>query len=137
MWELLSYSGVVREGFIEEALNKISEDPGQEHHQGKEALAATTKRAKADLRYAVMLARQKDTPRGKRLSHKEEDLLRRLQDGSLKKKVNLCVLELGRGRLHGEGPNDFLDIGTNRDHSSVARVLDGERSMASTDRFVQ
>ena len=85
----------------------------------------------------MMLARQKDRPRGKRLSPKDKDLLSRLHDGSLKKKVNLCVLEMGRGRLHGEGPNDFLDIGTNRDRSSVARVLDGERSMASTDRFVQ
>ena len=137
MWELLSYKGVVREDFIEEALNKMSEDPGKEHHQGKGSLAATAKQAKADLRYAVMLARKKETLHGKWLSDKDEDLLRRLQDGSLKKKVNLCVLELGRGRLHGEGPNDFLDIGTNRDHSSVARVLDGERSMASTDRFVQ
>ena len=71
------------------------------------------------------------------LSRYNQAFLDRLRDGTLKRKVNECVLEQGRGRLRGETPDDFVDIGTNRDRSVVARILDGPRSQPSTDRFKQ
>ena len=65
----------------------------------------------------------------------QKALLEKLRDGTLKRKVNDCVLEQGRGRLRGETPDDDVDIGTNRDRSVVARILDSGRTQPSIDRF--
>ena len=46
-----------------------------------------------------------------------------------------CVLEEGRGRLHGDDPDDYLDIGANQEFSFVCRVLDGPQNRPRTDRF--
>ena len=62
-------------------------------------------------------------------------MLQDLRDGSLQATANRCVWEQGRGRLRGEHPGEDEDIGTNRNYSVVAQVLDGPRKRRCTDRF--
>ena len=142
LWELLSYTGYFSEDFLQKALENIKDSSpalARDDAEGSQKAKKEAKQAKDDLRYANQL--QKMTEKNKEaywsFSRDNQGLLEQLRDGTLKRKVNLCVMELGRGRLRGDNPDDFVDIGTNRDRSVVARILDGARSQPSTDRFKQ
>ena len=142
LWELLSYTGLFSEDFFKRAFENLKDSGpalARADAEPSQRVKKKAKQAKDDLRYANML--QKLTQYNKEaywsFSRDNQGLLEQLRDGTLKRKVNQCVMELGRGRLRGDNPDDFDDIGTNRDRSVVARILDGARSQPSTGSFKQ
>ena len=90
-----------------------------------------------DLRYGKMLQRREKTCPDlvDTLQAWERRLLQETKDGTLKRKVNTAVMASGRGRLRGDNDDDYVDIGTNRERSVVARILDGQRPLPDTSRF--
>ena len=140
MWELLSYAGRVTEEDVR-SLADVCKQRKRESEtdvgQCDQVKKRRAQKAKDALRRAKSLQRRLDQ---KKLQLKhchgyDRQLLRDLQDGSLLATANHCVLEQGRGRLRGSHPGDYVDIGTNREFSAVARVLDGPQSRPCTDRF--
>ena len=67
------------------------------------------------------------------LAEDHRRILEETKDGSLRRKVNRAVFDLGRGRLHGESEDDYCDIGCNR--GVVRKLLDGEMAAPDTSRF--
>ena len=141
MWELLSYRGRISEEMVSGIFAALEarrregpySDPGQCDPEQK----GRTQKAKDELRYAKSLQRRIT---GKQLHwHQcnpyERYLLDKLANGGLRTTANECVLALGRGRLHGEGAGDYMDIGTNQGLSVVATVLDGPQPQPCADRF--
>ena len=57
------------------------------------------------------------------------------EDDLLRKRVNMLVLKLGRGRIRGKNQEDYADLGTQRERDSVANYLDGLRERPGTQRF--
>ena len=100
-------------------------------------LAKRARKLKEDLRYGKTLQHREQKRPGlaDSLEGWEQRLLREAKDGSLKRKVNTAVLAIGRGRLRGDNDDDYVDIGTNRERSVVARILDGQRPLPETSRF--
>ena len=141
MWDILSYRGNISEVMMTRLFADLEahrgeaqgSDPGRCDPDKK--LAA--QKAKDALRYARYLQRRIDHNQlhWHMCNPYERNLLEKLADGSLKATANNCVLEQGRGRLRGADPDDYVDIGTNRDFSFVARVLDGPQPQPCTDRF--
>ena len=141
MWELLSYAGRVTEGDVRSLADVCKQrkresettDVGQ-CDQDKKRRA---QKAKDALRRARSLQRRLDHNQlqWKHCHPCDRQLLRELADGSLLATANKRVLEQGRGRLHGDDPDDYLDIGANQEISMVSEMLDGEQPLPSLERF--
>ena len=140
MWELLSYKGRVTEddarrlADVCEQRKRESETAVGEWCQVKKRRAQEAKYA---LRRAMSLQRRLEQKKVhiKHCHGYDRQLLRDLDDGSLLRTANHCVMEQGRGRLRGSRPGDYVDIGTNQECSVVAEVLDGPRKRPCTDRY--
>ena len=141
MWDILSYQGTISEVMLTRLFADLEahrgeaqgSDPGRCDPDKKWA----AQKAKDALRYARYLQRRIDQNRLERhaCNRYERNLLEKFADGSLTATANHCVLEQGRGRLRGPDPDDYVDIGTNREFSFVTRVLDGPQRRPCTDRF--
>ena len=143
MWEILSYQGTIDEvvltGFFERLAALCNEaqgsDPGRCDPEKKRAAQI----AKDKLRYAKHLQKRIDwkTLQLEHCCKQHREMLRELREGVLRENANRCVLEQGRGRLRGSAPDDFLDIGPNKEFSFVSSVLDGPYKPPCIDRFRQ
>ena len=69
------------------------------------------------------------------MTEKEKQIYTETEDDVLRKRVNTLVLKLGRGRVRGKNPEDYVDVGTQRERDSVANYLDGPRERPDTQRF--
>ena len=140
MWQLLSYKGHVTETDIREVADLCKKrkcESGTDVGQCDPEKKWRAQNAKRALRRGKALQRrleQGKVQKEKWHSH-ERKMLQDLRDGSLQATANRCVWEQGRGRLRGEHPGEDEDIGTNRNYSVVAHVLDGPRKRRCTDRF--
>ena len=140
MWNLLSWLGSVSEEDVSAILDEANQRNRDAEHTDIGQCDADKKRrateAKARLRFVASLERRlKDGYKETALSKSGKRLLQRLRNGSLKREANKCVLAQGRGRLHGDAPGDYLDIGANQDISVVAARMDGPRPQPCIDRF--
>ena len=140
MWELLSYAGRVTEEDVRSLADlckqckRESETAVGEWYQVKKRRA---QKAKAALRRAKSLQRRREQNK-EHIKHSygyKRQLLGELRNDVLRVTANHCVLEQGRGRLHGDDPDDYLDIGTNQEFSAVVEVLDGPQTRPCTARF--
>ena len=140
MWQLLSYKGCVTEEDVR-SLADVCKQRKRESEtdvgQCDQVKKRRAQKAKDALRRAKSLQRRLEQKKlhRKHLDWYERKLLRDLEDGSLLATANHCVREQGRGRLHGDDPNDYLDIGTNQEFSAVVEVLDDPQTRPCTDRF--
>ena len=143
MWEILSYQGTIDEvvltSFFERLAASCNEaqgsDPGRCDPEKKRAAQI----AKDNFRYARHLQRRIiwNTLQVEQCSKQHRKLLRELREDVLRIKANQRVLEQGRGRLRGSAPDDYEDIGPNKQFSSVSSVLDGPYKPPCIDRFRQ
>ena len=135
-WQLLSFWGDFTPEFLAQALEP-QQSPGDDqlNTETEAELAIRGSRAKADLRHGNMLKRRElwDKNLWYKLSWWERDLLKEAKDGTLKRKCNSAVRDLGRGRLRGDDSDDYLDIGKNE--GVVNLILDGKRRRVDTSRF--
>ena len=141
MWEILSYQGTIDEVMLTRLFAELQADRGEAQGSDPGRCDPEKKRAaliaKDALRYARHLQRRIDQKalQWKHLHPCDRQLLRELADGSLLATANKRVLEQGRGRLRGDDPDDYLDIGTNQEISMVSEMLDGEQPLPSLERF--
>ena len=135
MWELLSYAGELSEEIVRNVFELLAETGAAQEPSWRTKRAA--KRAKAEWRYAKMLDKilQKDQSAWWSFSTYKRRLWQQLKDNTLKRKVNDYVEELGSGRFRGDDADDYLDIGTNKERSVVATILDGPAKKVCTERF--
>ena len=140
MWELLSYAGRVTEKDVKSLFEKLAASRAEAQSavgqcdQVKKQRAQEAKRA---LRRAMSLQRRLEQKKVhiKHCHPCDRQLLRNLRNGSLLRTVNQCVMEMGRGRLRGSRPGDYVDVGANQEFSAAAEVLDGPQKRPCTDRF--
>ena len=128
LWELFSSKGCVTETDVWR-LADLCKQRKREKRRAQDAKDALW-RAKS-----LQRRLEQEKVHRKHLHWHDRKMLRDLEDGSLLATANHCVREQGRGRLHGDDPNDYLDIGTNQEFSAVVEVLDGPQTRPCTDRF--
>ena len=139
MWNLLSWLGRVTEEDVQIVLDESEQRSRDAEHPDIGRCDPAKKRratgAKNRYRQAVSLQRRLDVGYPKRkLKKGQKSLLKRHKSGSLRRHANRCVLDVGRGRLHGE-EGGFLDIGTNQHLDAVAAYVDGELPPPCIDGF--
>ena len=143
MWEILSYQGTIDEVVLTRYLERLPASPNEAQGSDPGRCDPEKKRAaqiaKDKLRLARWLQKRSDlkTLQVEQCSAQQRELLRELQKGVLREEANRCVLEQGRGRLRGSAPDDFVDIGPNKEFSFVSSVLDGPYQPPCINRFRQ
>ena len=139
LWQLLSFQGSVTETDVRslaELCKQRKGEPGTDRGQCDEMKKRRARIAKDALRRAKSLQRRVGQKKAhpNKLSEYERNMLRDLENGTLRKTANHCVREQGRGRLRGAWPGEYFDIGTNQKFSVVAEFLDRPQKRPRTNR---
>ena len=135
----MAFTGRFDVQFLEDAVSRI-----QEHNARVAAELADTRNldrkcaeAKHELRIGRRLQRgiKDGFIKWSNLTEKEKEIYALTEDDLLRKRLNMLVLKLGRGRTRGTNPENYVDLGTQRERDSVSNYLDGPRERPDTQRF--
>ena len=141
MWEILSYQGTIDEVVLTSLFERLAASRNEAQGSDPGRCDPEKKRAAQIAKYRRRYARhvQRLINEGKlqlaQCGRDVRELLREFWNDGLRVTANRRVIEQGRGRLHGDVPGEYLDIGTNQEFSFVCRVLDGPKNRPCTDRF--